>query len=52
MPNIRFSDAQIFWRNISSVSSPCLGQIQFSLSGNFSDYNITLIIMKKDAAQL
>ena len=51
MPNIRFYDSQISWRKIFSVSSLCQGQRQFSLSRNFSDYNIVLIIMKKDAAQ-
>ena len=51
MPNIHFYDAQISWRNIFSVSSFCQGQRQFSRSGNFSDYNIISVIMKKDAAQ-
>ena len=51
-PNIRFYDAQTSWRNIFSVSSLCQRQRQFSLSGNFFDYNNILITMKKDAAQL
>ena len=51
MPNIGIYDAQISWRKIFSVSSLHQGQRHFSLSGNFSDYKITLIIMKKDAAQ-
>ena len=51
MPNIRFYEAQISWRNIFPVSSLCQGQRQFSLSENFSDYNNILIIMIKDAAQ-
>ena len=51
MANIRFYDAQISWRNIFTVSSPCQGQRQFSQSGNFFDYNNIWIIMKKDAAQ-
>ena len=51
MPNIHFYDAQISWRNIFSESSFCQGQRQFSRSGNFSDYNIISVIMKKDAAQ-
>ena len=51
MPNIRFYEAQISWRDIFPVSSLCQGQRQFSLSGNFSDYNNILIIVIKDAAQ-
>ena len=51
MPNIRFYDAQISWRNIFSVSSLCQGQGQFSLSGNFSDYNNISVTMKKDVTQ-
>ena len=51
MPNIRFYDAQISWRNIFSVSSLCQGQSRFSLSGNFSDYNNILITMTEDTAQ-
>ena len=51
MPNISFYDAQSFLKNIFSVSSPCHGQRQFSLPGNFSDYNNILIAMKKDTVQ-
>ena len=51
MPNIRFYDAQISWRNIFSVSSLCQGQRQSSLSRDFCDDEIIFMIMKKDAAQ-
>ena len=51
MPNIRFYEAQISWRNIFSVSSLCQGQRQFSLLENFSVYSNILISMKKDAVQ-
>ena len=51
MPNISFYDAQSFLKNILSVSFPCQGQRQFSLPGNFSDYNNILITIKKDTVQ-
>ena len=51
MPNISFYDAQSFLKNIFSVSFPCQGQRQFSLLGNFSDYNNILITIKKDTVQ-
>ena len=51
MPNIGIFDAQISWRKIFSVSSLRQGQRHFSVPGNFSDYEIILIIMKKNAAQ-
>ena len=51
MPNIRFYQVQISWRNIFSVSSLYQGQRQFSLPENFSDYNNIVITMKKDVAQ-
>ena len=53
MPNIRFSEAKISWMNIFSLSlsvSVSVGQRQFSLSDNFSDYNNILITRKKDTA--
>ena len=49
MPNIRFYDAHISWRNIFSVNLLSQSQRQLSLSGDLFDYNDILIIMKKDA---
>ena len=36
---------------VFSLWALCQGQRQFSLSGSSLDYNIVLIIMKKDGAQ-
>ena len=49
MPNIRFYDAHISWRNIFSVNLLSQSQRQLSLSGGLFDHNDILIIMKKDA---